>query len=119
MNLSRFPIVKIGSLYYIPVKIPKHKIIVLNDYAPEEKVGYFGATFVDASWYDQFLVYDAQEYVTVHIPRLDNGKERTRLDILHELEFVYDYLFGKELVPSADPPEMVTKEPFTSVIAAA
>jgi hypothetical protein len=113
MESSRLPILKIGSLYYISVEIPTGRIVVLNDYAPEDKVGYFGATFVDASWMDQFLVYDAPEYVTVHIPRLDDGKERTRLDILHELESVYEYLFNKGLVSTPTPPAMETKEPFT------
>lgn len=115
MATNDLPIVKMGTLYFIPIDEPKQRVD-LSDFAPEDTSLYHGTSIVDFSTQDQFrMSMDSQDYLVVKIPPLNNGDMRNMEDIINELERVYRYLSVKGVVPFVEYPGVVPVDPFAMV----
>lgn len=117
MSTMHNPIVRIGSLYYIPIEA-SDQLIDLNDFSNGEDTRYDdGAQIVDCSTSSDRYATSHQAYVVVQILPFLNGEEQT-LDgyVDRELRRVYEYLYGKGLVPNAVFNGVVSSDPFSQVL---
>lgn len=111
------PIVRIGSLYYIPVE-DSEELIDLCDFADGEDTQYDeGAQFIEYSTASDRHATSGQSYAVFQIIPARNGEILILEDVIDgELRRVYEYLHGKGLVPLVEYPGIVSNDPFTRVL---
>lgn len=113
MPTANLPIVKIGTLYYIPIDAPQVRVS-LDDFSPERghETG-SEATIVDYSTQDRMSRSSDQDFIVAQVPFYNNGDTRTMDDVIDgELQRVYTYLHQKGLVPTTVLPQVILTQPF-------
>lgn len=111
------PIIRIGSLYYIPVE-DSDELIDLCDFADGEDTQYDeGAQFIEHSTAGDRHATSGQSYAVFQIIPARNGEMLILEDVINgELRRAYEYLREKGLVPLAEYPGIVASDPFTRVL---
>lgn len=107
------PIIRIGSLYFIPVDIPSHRID-LSDFSNEHSEKFGDAIIVDHSDQDPYRMIEDQQYVVVSIPFFRNGERLTLKEVAAgELRRTLVYLHDKRLRENDSLPDIKSRKDFS------
>lgn len=117
MSTIDSPIVRIGSLYYIPVE-ESDELIDLCDFADGEDTQYDEcAQFIEHSTASDRHATSGQSYAVFQIIPARNGEMLILDDVIDgELRRVYEYLHEKGLTSSTAYPGIASNDPFSRVL---
>jgi len=117
MTTTDMPIMRIGTLYYIPIDAPVGQLLDLSDFSPDDDlVTSDGAVIIDYSTPRQPYSTSGQAYVAVQISFFHNGDALSLEEVADgELQRVYAYLYKKGLVSTMEYPGVESLEPFNLV----